>query len=301
MTTSLARVAVLWLFALTSGFQTFRSGVVAVRVDVLVMDGNTPLGGLGAGDFELRDSGVVQRIDSVGLEDVPLNVVLTLDVSASVAGEPLEHLKVAARAAVRLLRPEDRVALVTFNDYVTLGSDWTSDPASVAKAIDATQAAGATALHDAAYTALTLRNPRPARALALLFSDGYDTASWLPGVNVLDIAKRNEVVVYVVEFERGGSHPGYRMDYHSGLQTGVERGSTGQFLPALSEETGGRRMPADRLDRLQDTFVQIIKEFRTRYLLTYTPRGVEGNGWHTIEVKLKGKRGTVVARRGYLK
>ena len=32
-----------------------------------------------------------------------------------------------------------------------------------------------------------------------------------------------------------------------------------------------------------------------------TPRGVDPGGWHPLEVTLKGRRGTVTARRGYLK
>jgi hypothetical protein len=42
-----------------------------------------------------------------------------------------------------------------------------------------------------------------------------------------------------------------------------------------------------------------MTEFRQRYELTYTPTGVAQDGWHTIEVKLRGRRGDVKARRGY--
>jgi VWFA-related protein len=235
------------------------------------------------------------------LEDVPLNVVLTLDVSESVEGRPLGYLKEAAHAAVGLLRSEDRTSLVAFNDYVTLRSDWTADFPSVSKAIDATIASGATALYDAAFTSLTLRDPRTSRTLVLLFSDGEDTASWLPGVNALEAAKRSEAVVYAVEFVRYQWRPGYQVDFHSGLQIGTDRNGTDNFLSALAEQTGGRWLTTDRLDRLQATFVQVIEEFRTRYLLTYTPKGVEATGWHPLTVKLKRKAGTVTARRGYLK
>jgi hypothetical protein len=87
--------------------QTFRSGAEAVRVDVLVTDGNHPVGGLTAADFEVRDSGVRQRVDSVAFEDVPLNVMLALDTSDSVAGPPLLHLKTAAAAVLDLLDDQD--------------------------------------------------------------------------------------------------------------------------------------------------------------------------------------------------
>ena len=123
----------------------------------------------------------MQSIDSVVFEDVPLNVMLALDTSNSLQGPPLEELKQAAVAVVRLLRPGDRAALITFNDYVTLRAGWTAEIRQLETAIRQTEAAGNTALYDAAYSSLTLRHARPGRTLALLFSDGDDTASWLPG------------------------------------------------------------------------------------------------------------------------
>ena len=292
------------LAAMLATGQTFRSGAEGVSVDALVLDGNRPVAGLRVGDFELRDSGVLQRIDSIAYEDVPLNVIFAFDTSESVDGEPLDHLKRAAMAAVRLLRPADQAAIITFDDYVKLRSDWTKEHTLLAGAILQAQASGATALHDAAYTALTLRAPSPGRTLALIFSDGEDTVSWLPGQLAIDIARRTDAVVYAVELPQLGRwSPGYRVDYHSGLQTGVPRVSDSmlldRFLNTLALETGGKLLNAARAEQLPDRFTEIITEFRTRYLITYSPREVERGGWHPIEVKLKGKRGRVTARRGF--
>jgi hypothetical protein len=46
-------------------------------------------------------------------------------------------------------------------------------------------------------------------------------------------------------------------------------------------------------------FDEILQEFRTRYLITYSPRGADTPGWHAIDVKVKGRRVQVRARRGY--
>jgi hypothetical protein len=43
----------------------------------------------------------------------------------------------------------------------------------------------------------------------------------------------------------------------------------------------------------------MLQEMRSRYLLTYSPSGVEPGGWHTLTVRLKNKSGRVTARRGY--
>jgi len=93
--------------------QTFRTGVDAVAVDVLVTRDGRPVTGLTADDFSVRDNDVPQRIDAVLLEDVPITLLLVLDTSGSVGGAPLVQLRAAAEAAVEALRPDDRVGLVT--------------------------------------------------------------------------------------------------------------------------------------------------------------------------------------------
>ncbi len=297
--------ASLLVCALVASGQTFRSGVEGVHVDVLVLDGKRPVGGLRAEDFQVRDSGVAQRIDSVAFEDLPLNVIFALDTSESVQGEPLDNLKIAAIAAVQLLRPADQAAVVTFDDYVTLRSDWTRDRVRLSSAIGASKSGGATALHDAAYTALTLRASQPGRTLALIFSDGEDTVSWLRGQAAIDIARRNDAVVYGVELRpKGRWTPGYLLDFHSGVQTGASAPRTRlmeRFLDTLAQDTGGQVLNAARAEQLHDRFVEIMTEFRTRYLITYSPTGVERTGWHPLEVTLKSRKGRVIARRGYLR
>lgn len=284
--------------------QTLRVNVDAVPVDVLATDGGRPLTGLTAADFELRDNGVVQRVESVAIEDVPLNVMLALDTSQSVDGEPLAHLKDAAAAVADLLAPGDRMALLTFSNQIAVRTRWTSDRRTFARALGQTDAGGTTALHDAAFTALSVRADSPGRALVILFSDGEDTISWLPGQVVIDAARRTDAVVYAVALGNPSSGPGYRADLRSGLQLPIPNVPasllrTG-FLEDLTAETGGRLARADATE-LKAMFQKIVQEFRTRYLLTYTPQAVAPSGWHQIEVRLKNRRGEVRARRGYLR
>jgi VWFA-related protein len=220
--------------------------------------------------------------------------------------EPLMHLKDAASAVVDLLRPPDRAAVLAFSERLRLAATWTSDHAVLKRAFGDIEARGSTSLHDAAYAALTLRDQVPARALILVFSDGDDTASWLPGQAVLDTARRSEAVVYSVGLKMTeDAVPGYRLDFRSGPQP-VRSKLAGsllfdELLPRLAEDTGGKHLTARESEKLRDAFVQIIREFRTRYLITYTPQGVDKSGWHPIDVKLKDKRGRITARRGYLR
>ena len=75
------------------GPPTFSAGVEAIRLDVLVTNGDRVVLGLEASDFEVRDNGVLQDVELVSSENLPLNVILALDTSGSVAGKPLDDLR----------------------------------------------------------------------------------------------------------------------------------------------------------------------------------------------------------------
>jgi len=93
----------------------FRVSTEAVQVDVFVGEDGRSVPGLGLADFELYDDRELRTIDSVTVAEVPLNVVLVLDTSESVAGETLARLQGAAGAFLDELSPGDRAALVTFS------------------------------------------------------------------------------------------------------------------------------------------------------------------------------------------
>jgi hypothetical protein len=46
-------------------------------------------------------------------------------------------------------------------------------------------------------------------------------------------------------------------------------------------------------------FLRVLEEFRHRYLVSYTPRGVSKDGWHRLSVRVK-RSGPVKARPGYV-
>ena len=145
-----------WIGLAPQQVPTFSSGVEAVRVDVLASRGGRPVMGLTAGDFEVRDDGVVQQIDYAAFEEIPLNVVLALDASISVAGDRADHLRAASRGLLNRLKPEEHAALVTFGDAVVVRSGLTRDFSSIGEALDLTVPFGNTSLVDASHTALLL-------------------------------------------------------------------------------------------------------------------------------------------------
>ena len=257
---------------------TFSSRVEAVRLDVLVTDNGRVVRGLTAKDFDITDNGVAQSADLVSLEEIPLNVVLALDASSSVVGQRLDDLRDAGRAVLDALKQNDQTALVTFSEAVARKATLTSDFAQVKEALADVDPQGHTSLVDATYAAITLADADLGRGLLILFSDGLDTASWLPERAVIDAARRSDVVVYAVS----------------------AAARSAPFLRDVTNDTGGRLYEVQSTRDVRRVFLAALEEFRQRYLVSYTPTGVQTEGWHRVDVKVKGRRATVRARPGYL-
>jgi len=298
-----AALALLVILPIAGGQQRFRSGVDVVTVDALVTEAGRAVTGLKPEDFQLRDNGVLQEIDSVAVDEAPISVLLALDTSNSITGPTLDHLKQAAITAVDALSANDRAAVLTFADAVTLRADWSAATAATRTAIASAESGGSTSLYDAGYAALTLQDSLPGRrSYVLLFSDGGDTSSWLPASALLERARRSDAVVYVVT--RRAPRPDVRMEYRSGIELWTQpprSPSDGPAMIQLAAITGGHVFLVQRADELRAAFAAVVSQFRSRYLLTYRPRGVESAGWHSIDLKLTSGRATVTARRGYAK
>jgi VWFA-related protein len=256
----------------------FSARVDAVQVDVLVTDHGRPVRGLQAGDFEVRDNGVLQQVDLAAYAQVPLNVVLAFDVSSSMKGLRLDDLRAAGGTLLDALAGTDKAALVTFSHIVALGSPLTGHLNDVRRALDQAEAEGHTSLVDGTSAAMLMGQSDAGRSLALVFSDGLDTSSWLTSEMVLDTARRTDVVV-------------------CGVSVG---GTADTFLRDLTAATGGSLVTLDSTANLDQTFRRLLDEFRQRYLVSYSPRGVSPGGWHRIDVRIKGRQATVKARPGYL-
>jgi VWFA-related protein len=257
---------------------SFSSRAEGIRVDVLVTENGRPVAGLQPGDFELLDNGVPQQLNLGSYRDVPLNVVMVLDMSGSLDGARFEHLRGAARSLLDSLKPTDRAALVTFSHVLSEGSSLSSDFNRVRTALDAARADGDTSLVDASHAGMLIGESDIGRSLLILFSDGVDTMSWLSSQSVLETAKRCDVVVY-------------------GVEIGAQKAS---FLRDLSAATGGRLIEVESTGDLNASFGAILEEFRQRYLISYSPRDVASGGWHRIDVRVQRRRGaTVMARPGY--
>ncbi len=94
---------------------TFHSDVSLVRIDAQVVDsGNRAITHLQAGDFVLREGGKVVPIRNFASENMPLDVLFLLDVSASMRPH-VQRIADASGQALTQLGKEDRMGIMVFD------------------------------------------------------------------------------------------------------------------------------------------------------------------------------------------
>jgi Ca-activated chloride channel family protein len=280
MTTTTTTALLAATLAATQAPLVFRTEVGVVRVEALVTRDGSPVGGLAAADFELRDNGVLQELEPITEEQTPVDAVLVLDASGSVLGPKLASLSAAAGAFLDGLRRGEQAALLAFNHEVRLLQPLTTDLAAVRGALDRVSPRGNTALVDAVYSALRLREPGERRTAIVVFSDGIDTLSWLSAPEVVAAAGRSNATVY-------------------GVTVRGKRDAREPFPDEVARATGGRVFEASTERDLRARFLDVLEDIRARYVLRYVPRGVDASGWHAVEVRLKKGKGDVLSRPGY--
>jgi VWFA-related protein len=257
---------------------TFSSRIEGVRVDVLVTDSSRrPLRGLAPSDFVIRDNGVPQQVDVVSFGEIALNVGLAFDMSESVEGARLRQLQSASKALTAELQPADQSSLVTFDHEVALRCPMSLDRSCAERALAQVEPRGLTALIDGTFAGMLTGESDVGRSLLMVFSDGFDTASFMNVDRVLEMGRRSDVVVYPI----------------------ASKDARPDFLEELASLTGGQLHEVGRDEELSKTFRAILDEFRHRYLLTYTPTNVAKGGWHKLEVRVNRPGARVKARPGY--
>ena len=264
------------------GARQFTSGVNLVEVYASVTDAQgNPMKGLTQADFELRENGEAQTIANFTAGDFPLSAAVAIDRSFSVAGAKLSLAKGAAQAFLAELRPADEAMIIAVGSEVEVVAALSTDRAAQRDAIARLDTFGTTGLHDAIIHAIDAVQPAKGRRALIVLSDGDDRYSQATATDVLDRARRADVMVFPIAL--GRTRP--------------------PLFAELATLTGGRSAHATDGNTLTETVRAIATELRWQYLLGYTPTrpAVPGsNDWRSITVTVKKPDAKVRARDGYL-
>ena len=296
-----AALAAVTLFAAAPAARqqaTFRARTDVVAVDVSVKDRQRPVANLRAEDFQLFDNNVAQQVYDVSYGKVPIDVTVVLDLSRSVTGLLLQRLRAAIRQLMTDLGKDDRLKLVTFNTRISRVVDFTNDLAAVDLALRQAVPGGGSSIWDAVAVSLVAASHPDRRQMIVVFTDASDITSVLDHGMVLDVARRTNASVFSVVPTSVAFTTAGRV-----VRTGITTSREGiQTFRLLATETGGTYIPVasgGNVD-LTPTFRRALDDFRTTYVLHFTPTGVPREGFHELRVEVKGRANLDIrARRGY--
>jgi Ca-activated chloride channel family protein len=222
--------------------------------------------------------------------NLPLRVVLAIDVSSSVRSRLRFEQQAASAFLKHVLRNEsDEAAIVAFGSTVqekTVGM--TGDAQGLDATIQTLQAFGETAMYDAivlsCHKIRESRRNAVVRPVIILITDGVDTSSKATLKAAEEAAARSEAAIFA-------------LDASSIYETDLKGR---RVLEKLTQETGGFVLSAREKDDLKGAFSTIEKILRSQYALGYSPPDLEANGsFRSVEVTSNRRGLQVHTRNGY--
>jgi VWFA-related protein len=226
-----------------------QQGRLVVTVGVTGPDGK-PLSGLNTANFRAILDGQPISVSNVQTSNTArsaASIVLVVDVSGSMAGEPMNQAKRALQEFLRGLDPGDQVALMAFDVKVTLIQDFTSDRALLNAAIGRLTPQGDTALYDGVIEATAKAAQGPgARKLVVLLSDGLATTGLDKRPQSIDAARNSGAGFVAV-----------------GLGSAIDRA----YLTELTTASGGRFLDAPTPASLRQYYVDLAVAIRSQHTL----------------------------------
>jgi Ca-activated chloride channel family protein len=220
-----------------------------------------PVPNLSSSDFALIEDNLPQRIAFFDqASTTPLDIVLAVDASESVA--PYQHLeRAAARTFLHsLLRPQDRVALIAFSDKVAELAAFTNNPRRIDSALRHIHNGHATALYNALSFASQRLADEPsqpdARRVIVLITDGENTTRHGSYASALEAAQRAGVMVYSLVIVPVAAD--------AGRDTGGEHA-----LIQLAADTGGKAYDVEQQTDLAPALEHVSSDLRAQYTLGY--------------------------------
>jgi Ca-activated chloride channel homolog len=274
---------------------TINTSLVQLNVGVVDRQGRA-VTNLARSDFKVYEDGVLQPITTFEPAAAPFSLVLLLDLSGStLTFRPT--LKQAAYRFLDALAPDDRVAVVAFNEKTKTLERFTSDFRKVAKSIEYADGKGETHFYEALdYTLDLLAKEGKRRKAIVVLTDGLDTemrkqdreqassahtneeaiASVKPDASgplneVLRAADRQGVTIYPLALPSGDPK---RLPFLDPVLAAIYSSAHAR-LQVLADRTGGRLSEIQRLEDMGWLYAQVAADLRTLYTIAYSPTNTD--------------------------
>lgn len=238
-----------------------------------------PVKQLTADEFNVLEDSQPVKFTLHEATDVPINLVLVIDTSGSMAGTGIAQAKEAATKFIKRLGAQDRVGLIAFNSKVTNLSDFTSDTNALTTSVAGINVvpSSGTCLYDAIYEAVQMSSVLPSgRRAVLIFTDGRDE---LPDGSVCSSMQIDDVI------QLASTTP--NTPIHS---IGIGKELDEKALDRMALLTGGSFLKSEAFSQLDALFGKVFDQLKYQYELNYQSNAAPGRHILTVQVNLSGNK-----------
>ena len=263
------------------------------------------VGSLRRQDFTLYEDGTPQRIAVFHHEIVPVSVGVVIDTSGSMA-DKIPEAADALTHFVNTIQPQDDVFLIRFARTVELELDFTANRELFRRAAHRLRARGSTRLYDALAEALDkVRSGRHQKKAIVLITDGNDTSSYVGFEELLEMARRSEVLVYAMGIGHGNGHRGLLGQIRRRRWRKGEDRVDMRVLRNIAGATGGLAFHLEYAHRpgadlIHEAAQEISSELRQHYTVGYYSTNPARDGtYRKIQLRADVQNLRVRHRHGY--
>lgn len=243
-----------------------------IKVDTLLL--TTPLvvkdrkgrfiAGLKKENFSIMQNHEKQDVEFFYGEESPMNVAVLVDTSGSTR-EVLDKLQKAARDFVKVLRPEDKGMVVTFDDRTQFLTKLTSDKKQLSKAIEQARINENTGsdMNDAVLK--IVKNyfaPLKGRKAIIVLTDGMVMRRDISTQQTLDALLESDTVFYPIVF---------KTNFYADAMSKPKKPLPVEMLELLADGTAGR-FYIKEASNLKEAFQAIAEEMKKQYLIGFYPQ-----------------------------
>lgn len=249
-------------------------------------------------DFQIFEDGVEQEVSLFAPVEQPFTILFLLDMSGSMTYR-IDDLARSANAFVGQLRPDDRLIVVSFDDWVEVLFE-AKKVGDLRKNIKLRlrPSPPTTMIYDAVDYALRRVKKIRGRKAIVLFSDGVGSGMFASAKRNLRDAEELGALIYTVQFDTYPAEPSRYVDRKEYIKQ-IEEANN--YMRDLAQKTGGRHYWVESISNLDETFDQVADELRRQYSLGYYPKTKPERGQRRqVKVKVRPPNLVVRARDSYI-
>jgi VWFA-related protein len=262
---------------------------VSVDVGVLLEKTHEFVPGLKPENFRVYEDGVLQKVSGFKRVEAPITALLICEF-ASTSWWSISDMRNTAFAFAQQLRPQDYVAMMTFDMRTQIVSDFTQDKTQLLEAINSLRIPGfrETNLFDALYEGIDRLERIEGRKYIVVIASGRDTLSKLTLDKILKKVKATQDIT-IFTISTGGAMRAMT-EGRGGMGGGIrdmENLQADNEMKTFASLTGGMWFEPRFAGELPDIFKQVNQNIRSKYQLIYRPTNAKQDGtYRKLRVEL---------------